>query len=180
MEPIKIGQNKFVIKPLDSVLLASGRVPISFFTVKKPQTMYEQMQKTPKTEDTEKQLEFFRFVLGNGVESVNDVIFDVSTYLSTSSDVLEAASVICCILNATFKRFKAVSEMDISDVLLFYKLALASNKTPIEVLFPHTEYSDWDAYVFNSFIFINAHNYEAEQQKTNFELQKTQLGRARQ
>lgn len=179
MEQVRLGANTFAIKPLDSTLIACSRVPISFFTVKKPQTMYEQMRKAPGKEETDKQLEVFQFVLGNGVESLNSDPFDCDAYLSTSSDIIEAMAIVYKILSITFKRFKIVSEMDISDVLVFYKLAMASNKTPIEVLFPTSEYSDWDAYIFNSFIFINAHNYEAEQQKTNYEMQKRELKRAR-
>jgi len=158
------------------LFFASDYVPLCFFMLEKPKTIYEQAVGQMQAEGAEKrQVEIITFVLKNGIKTMNTEAFDVDLYMNTSSNIFEALYIYQEILNITFLKFREVKTVPIDYVCHVDRMAKRYGKTPIEVMFPCGGYSDWDAYVFNSFIFVNA--YQKELTETKRQIDEMRAGR---
>lgn len=172
---VRIGENDFVIKKMDSRLLLNvSEIPFSFFDVKVGKTIYEQMLKgkTDSKSAADLDLRVVKYVLSNGVELMNGSKFDVDLYLETSSDIIEAYVLIGQIIALTMPLFNARHDMQMDDVITIDVLAKRYAKTPIEIVSPKSDYSDWDAFLFNAFIANHAIKREVDAQKRALEQQR--------
>lgn len=154
---LDIGKDTFVIRALSpSDFIESDLCPVTFFSIKQVQTMYEKaMAGKSKTEEElkkeyEQQLKTFKIVLKHGVVSKNGGYFDVDMYFSTETEIGKALALFNKIIEFSFLLFgKKIFELSSENAIVYDVMAKRYGCLPIDIISQSGNYSDMDAFTFN-------------------------------
>lgn len=167
---IKLAGCVFKIKQLSPIdfLEDDNGVPFNIFIVKKEKTRDEVLSEKlntptndPDEQDIDKQTKLIINILTKGVLEEDDRPFDPLGYIVKKKDTI--FDLLTSVLDISLKKFNKIYEIKEEQVYLYYKIATEFGCTPIDILFPDKNYTELDAYLFNSFIWAHV---TAEQIKT--------------
>lgn len=136
-------------------------LPLNFFKgMQAEKTMYEQTMekagiKTGDDVDAKSQLKVVKFILEKCVVSENNKKFDVAKFMArpgTSENVRKMLQLFWEALKLSFNRFVSETRINDSNAIAIFVLAKRFSKTPIDILLPHGNYTEMDAWMFNMYI----------------------------
>lgn len=169
IKKVSLNGNIYTIKELspDAFLNSDIGVPFQLFCAKEEESREEALRRKikPEVEDSAdedaKIIETITLVLKVGCIDVNKKQFCVDKFMETTTDVSECFALIDAIFAHSLTLFTSVRDMSKQNAHLINKMATDYGKTPIEIMRPTGGYTDLDAYMFNSFVFVTCLNDQA-------------------
>ena len=136
-------------------------LPLNFFKqVDNGKSMYEQTMQAScidikDKKDGDSQLMVLNFMLSKCVVYENKIPFDVAKFMAmpgTTKNMNKMLALFSSTIKMSFKRFQSCTSIDDSNAIAIFVLANRFCKTPIDILLPHGDYSEMDAWMFNMYI----------------------------
>lgn len=146
------GHNRYEYRAITPFDFLGGEIPLSYFRVATPKSQYEKMmhEMGESKDDSTKEIELLKTVLGVGVISENGYPFSVNDFFKREDPVaLEIAlKLFEIVIEASFLHRKIIKISE-SEGLTIDRLARRYAKSPAEIVWPSGGYSEMDAYTFN-------------------------------
>ncbi len=161
--------------------------PLSVFIVERPKDMFNkiisEIEKDKPTEQKHSKgiLDMIEKVLQAGVVTYpGRTPFDSKKYLAEETSTQECFLLFDHIISISVKVFTSLVRMDNMETNYWDLMAKRYGKLPIECLIPSGDYTDLDAYLFNSHVLSSGVDQDVKvQKKRTAEIQRKTKGRKR-
>jgi hypothetical protein len=139
-------------------------LPLNFFLGKSSEkSMYEltmeacgiDINKKNDKDASARHLKIIKFMLSKCVISENKRKFDVDEFMGrpgTPKNIGKMMLLFSEAIKMSFKRFSCETRIDDSNSIAIFVLSKRFSRPPIEILLPHGDYSEMDAWMFNMYI----------------------------
>jgi hypothetical protein len=173
-QTFKFKKNTFTYKRLvPAMFLGSDSIPLGLFRVQEEKTRSQLLAEElalndegANDEDFDAQLEHILAILSASVTHLNKEKFNAEEYVNYSTDIVECLALIEHVLDASLTLFKEPQEVDKTMIEFIHMMAENYNIPPIEALCTDDEqYTDLDAFIFNTFVFTHAQKIKNKAQK---------------
>ncbi len=179
----KIKGHKYTLCKLGPVdfLDQENGIPLTIFLIDQSKAKGQQIQDFINDEssesDTKQHYDTLRCVLGKGVLTKEGKPFDVDEFLNKETDFEACMELFNAVLSLSLYRFKDIIQLSKVQTEYFDAMAKRYGQLPIDCLFTDHNYSELDAFLFNSFI-LN-YNLQKEASLIKKQNRKRQLARTK-
>ena len=151
------------LTPLDFLEEELG-CPINIFQVKKEETVISVEIKSK--EESDKEDDFYKSLFSKCVGRLKFKNKDVSiNYFFDKMSKDSVSSIVTYTIHLSIPNFKTVRVLSETHINYIHKFAIEYGKTPIDILSQNGNFTDFEAFIFNRFIFIEVNSKEVKKVK---------------